>query len=89
VHAYRLRKQLELNEVEVYVTRRSLVDNLAMVGFGLTCALLAWALPPHRAGLAGFVFAFIGIYFTVAGRIMGTRQRQIYERTHKSAAASH
>ena len=89
VHAYRMRKQLELNEVEVYVTRRSLVDNLAMVGFGLTCALLAWALPPHRAGLAGFVFAFIGIYFTVAGRIMGTRQRQIYERTHKSAAASH
>jgi uncharacterized membrane protein len=88
VHAWRLRKALELNEVEMYITRRSLVDNLAMVGFGLLCALLAWMLPPQRAGLAGFVFAFIGIYFTVAGRIMGARQRQIYERTHRSATAS-
>lgn len=87
VHAWRLRNALELNEVEMYITRRSLVDNLAMVGFGLLCALLAWMLPPHRAGLAGFVFAFIGIYFTVAGRIMGARQRQIYERTHRSAKA--
>lgn len=89
VHAYRLRKTLELNEVELYITRRALIDNLAMIGFGLLCALLAWVLPANRSGLAGFVFALIGVYFTIAGRIMGHREKQIYERTHKSAAASH
>lgn len=89
VHAWQLRKALELNEVELYVTRRALIDNLAMVGFGLACAVLAWLLPPSRAGLAGFIFAFIGVYFTIAGRIMGRRERQIHEHAHKSATGSH
>jgi uncharacterized membrane protein len=89
VHAYRLRKMLDLNEAEIYVTRRALIDNVAMVGFGLACALLSRILPPNRSGLSGFVFAFIGIYFTIAGRMMGRHEKRIYERVQKSAAASH
>jgi len=55
----------------------------------LACALLSRILPPNRSGLSGFVFAFIGIYFTIAGRIMGRHEKRIYERVQKSAAASH
>lgn len=86
VHAWRMRAQLELNELERFVTRRSLIDCLAMVGFGLTCALLARTLPPQRAGLSGFIFAFIGVYFTISGAIMGKKQKALYEKSRHAHA---
>jgi uncharacterized membrane protein len=86
VHAWRLRAPLALNEVETFITKRSIIDCFAMVGFGLTCALLASILPPQRAGLSGFIFAFIAVYFTAAGSIMGKREKKIYERSTRAAS---
>ena len=85
VHAWRLRKALELNEVEKFITKRSIIDCFAMVGFGLSCALLASVLPPQRAGLSGFIFALIGVYFTVSGTIMGKKQNKLFAKSAHAA----
>jgi uncharacterized membrane protein len=73
VHAYQLREEMHLNELEAFLTKRSIYQNFAMVCFGLTSALLAASLG-HRAGLAGFVYMFIGVYFTVEGMVMGKQE---------------
>jgi uncharacterized membrane protein len=84
VHAYRLRDAMHLNELEIFLTRRSIFQNLAMVGFGLASALLASLLGQH-AGLAGFIYTFIGVYFTIEGMTMGKRENELaakYPVTH-------
>jgi uncharacterized membrane protein len=93
VHAFRLRHELELNEVEQYITRREIIHHVAMVCFGLTSATLAATLPVGKAGLAGWLFAGIGIYHWIAGSIMGKKQRLLAEKLERieresSAAAT-
>src|SRR3954470_3259643 len=66
IHAYRVRQELGLNPLEVFLTRRSIYQNFVMASFGVVSALLASVLG-HRAGLAGFVYMFIGVYFTFEG----------------------
>lgn len=75
--AYRRRKELELSEVEIFRTRHSLLDHCAMMSFGLISTVFALALPANQAGLAGWVYVFIGPYFTVAGRIFGKREKAL------------
>jgi low temperature requirement protein LtrA len=76
LHAYRLRSVLDLNQVEIFLTKSKMIDSSVLVGFGLTVAGLAALLGP-RAGLAGFFFMFIGVYFTVAGPIVRKREKKI------------
>jgi len=75
LHAWRMRKELALDEVECLKTRHSLIDNLAMVIVGLSSAALALSLPPRWVGLAGYFYFVIGVYFTVAGSVFGKRRR--------------
>jgi uncharacterized membrane protein len=86
VHAFRLRSVLELNEVEEYITRREIINQSAMVCFGLTSATLAAVLPVRISGLAGWIFAGIGIYHWIAGSIMGKRQKLLIEKLNREAA---
>lgn len=76
IHAYRLRDALSLNELEVFLTRRSIYQNFVMACFGLVSAALASVLG-QRAGLAGFVYMFIGVYFTIEGTIMGKHENAL------------
>jgi hypothetical protein len=86
IHAFRLRRELELNEVEEYITRREIINHAAMVCFGLTSATLAALLPAGKSGLAGWIFAGIGIYHWIAGSIMGKRQKLLIEKLNREAA---
>jgi uncharacterized membrane protein len=93
LHAYRLRHELDLNEVEVYLTKRELINNIAMMSFGLVSSLLAALLPSRLAGIAGWLYAGIGIYHSIAGATMGKRQRLLCEKMERlqreaSAAAT-
>ncbi len=76
IHAYKLREPLGLNPLEVFLTRRSIYQNFVMSCFGIFSAVLAYFLG-HRAGLAGFVYMFIGLYFTIEGTIMGKREKAL------------
>jgi uncharacterized membrane protein len=73
IHAYRLRDALHLNELEIFLTRRSIYQNFAMACFGIVSAALASVLG-RRAGLAGFVYMFISVYFAIEGTVMGKRE---------------
>ncbi|MCU1286789.1 MAG: hypothetical protein JWO13_3139 [Acidobacteriales bacterium] len=88
LHAYRLRNELELNEVEVFITRRVLINHVAMVCFGLTSAAVAALLTPQKSGLAGWLYAFIGIYHWIAGTFLGKKQRLLTEKLDRESAAA-
>lgn len=80
-HAWRKRDELGLNEIERLRTRRSLMDHLGMVVIGLCSVGLALLLPSKLVGLAGWFYFSIGIYFTVAGRFFGKRERELTQRS--------
>jgi uncharacterized membrane protein len=88
VHAFRLRRELELNEVEEYITRREMINHTAMVCFGVGSATLAAILPARISGIAGWLFAGIGIYHWIAGSIMGKKQRLLLEKMKRESAAA-
>ena len=84
LYAYRKRQALELNELEFHRTRHSLMNNVAMMLFGLGSALLALLLPAGMSGLAGFIYFGIGFYHWIAGTIMG-KERIIREHMESEA----
>jgi uncharacterized membrane protein len=53
LYAYRKRQALELNELKCHRTRQSLMNNLAMMLFGLGSALLALLLPAGNERIGG------------------------------------
>jgi uncharacterized membrane protein len=73
-HAYRKRKELELNELEVFDTRNSLQEMALNCGIALLSLAIVLFGGPSYAGLAGFVYMLIGVAMGVNGKIMG-RQR--------------
>lgn len=76
-HAWRLRRQLELNPIEEHLTRYEMMNQFAMMCFGLASAALATIVPPRMAGLAGYLYGGIGIYHFIAGLIMASRAEKI------------
>jgi uncharacterized membrane protein len=77
LHAWKLRAALALNSVELGRTRRSLIDNAAMVVVGLLSIALAVTLPINVVGLAGYFYFVIPIYFGVTGRYFSRREQLI------------
>jgi len=88
-HAHGRRKDLELNEVETFITWRSIIDHTAMMCFGLLSSALAITLPLGKAGLSGMVYWLIPVYFTVAGTTFGRRERRMIEGSKAASAKKH
>ncbi|HTM38973.1 MAG TPA: TMEM175 family protein [Terriglobales bacterium] len=84
LHAWKKREELVLTELERVRTWRSLLDHIAMVVIGLVSALLAWLLPLRWVGMAGYFYFVIAPYYTVAGFVLGKRDRQA-----RASAAAH
>jgi hypothetical protein len=90
-HAWRLRGELELTEMEAHLTRYERMNQFAMMSFGLASAVVATLLPPRMAGIAGYMYGFIGLYHFVAGWVMTARGEKILARMkqqQESAAQS-
>lgn len=77
LHAWKKREELALTELERLRTWRSLIDHGAMVVVGLLSALLAWLLPLRWVGMAGYFYFVIAAYHTVAGTVLGRRDRRL------------
>ena len=88
LNAYRLRAALELNEIEVFRTKHSLTDNIGMCAIGLFSALMAISLPRQLAGLAGYAYFLIGIYYWISGSVGRNRELRVREKMSKSTAAA-
>jgi len=74
-HAYRLRRELGLNPVEVLETRFSLQENALLGLIGIASFLVAIKSP----GWAGWVYLAIGPLLAIHGSIFGKRVRLLAE----------
>jgi uncharacterized membrane protein len=72
-HAYRLRKELGLNQVEVLETRSSLQENALLAFIGMTSFLVALKSP----GWAGWIYVAIGPALWIHGATFGKRIRRL------------
>ena len=88
-NAWRQREHLQLNGIEELITRATLIDHAGVACIGLLSCLVAVALPPGLAGLAGYVYFAIAAYKTWHGRYYGSRIRKLRESsTQPQEAAS-
>jgi hypothetical protein len=76
-HAYRKRRELELNELEVFDTRNSLQEMALNCGVALLSLSIVLFGGAKYAGLAGWVYMLIGVALGTNGTIMGRRRRRM------------
>ena len=78
-HAWQLRDELELNELERYDTRASIRENALLAAVPLLSVLLAWILPPRFLSLAGGVYFLYGPLMTWNGMREGRGRHRLEE----------
>lgn len=88
-HAYRLRKELNLNEYECLRTRHACYHQLAMIALGLIAGLTALLLPLRYSGLSGFLYTLIGVYYWVTGVVLGKKETLVLERMQAPSSQAH
>jgi uncharacterized membrane protein len=76
-HSYRKRKELELNELEVFDTRNSIQEMVLNCGIALLSMAIVLLGGPRYAGLAGVIYMFTGVAMGLNGTIMGRRRRRM------------
>lgn len=76
VHAYRLRRELDLSAVEVLETRNAIQQNVLFVIIAAISFLLAFRNPAW----SGWTYALIGPVMTAHGSIYGKRVRLLAEK---------
>ena len=81
LHAYRKRGMLELNELEIFDTRGSILENLYLVGIAALSVIIATFGGTNSAGPAGFTYFLIGPIMTIHGFSRGKQRRKIEELT--------
>jgi uncharacterized membrane protein len=76
-HAYNWRVPLELNEVEVFATRISILESSGLMMIGVVSCIIAFWAPQW----AGFTFFLIGPFLAVSGSVMGKKLRLLAGKT--------
>jgi uncharacterized membrane protein len=80
VHAYRKRKELELNELETHDTRTMIQDNALNVAIGLLSITVSLFGGPRYVFFAGMVFWLVGPAQYLHGHLMGRRRQRLESR---------
>ena len=76
-HAYRKRKQLELNELEVFDTRADIRESLLNVGIGLVSMAFAVLGRGNYAAFSGMTYMLTPIVMAMHGTLNGRRRRKL------------
>lgn len=79
-HAYRKREALELNELERFDTRQTMLESALNCGIAVVSLLVLAIGGVGRAGLAGMTYMLTPIVMTLNGRIMGVRRKKLKQR---------
>ncbi|MDX6497177.1 MAG: hypothetical protein QOG23_437 [Blastocatellia bacterium] len=78
-HAYRKRFELDLNELEIFDTRKDIQESFVNVGIGSLSVAIA-ALGGERYSFpAGMVYMLNAVVSPLHGMIMGKRRRKLEE----------
>jgi uncharacterized membrane protein len=75
LHAYRRRRELELNEIEVLDTRWESYGMLCMASVGVVSALVA--LIADYVDVAGFVYLSLFVIMRIHGTLHGRKRREL------------
>jgi hypothetical protein len=81
-HAYRRRDALELNEIERFDTRESILESSLNCGIAVISLLIVLIGGRDRAGFAGMAYMLTAVVMTLNGMIMGKRRRILEQRMH-------
>jgi hypothetical protein len=76
VHAYRRRRDLQLNALEQHDTVTSMMESASMTLVGVTSGILAAALPPNLQAIPGFWFLTIPVFMTIIGTVRGKSRKK-------------
>jgi uncharacterized membrane protein len=76
-HAYRKRQELELNELERFDTRESILESALNCGIAVFSLLIVFIGGAGRAGLAGRAYMLTPVVMSVNGMIMGKRRKRL------------
>ena len=87
-YAYALRKELDLNEYESLRTRHEAYHQLAMILLGLIVSATAMLLPTNLAGLSGYLYGLIGVYYWVTEANFGKKEKLARERVQAQTSGS-
>ena len=87
-HAYRQRKALELNELEVFDTRVDIRESALNVGIALLSIAIAFIGRGRFAFLSGITYMLNGILSPLHGTLMGRRRRKLEERIDAKLGAA-
>src|SRR5258705_2935184 len=79
-HAYRKREALELNELERFDTRETMLESALNCGIAIVSLLVLVIGGVGRAGLAGMAYMLTPIVMTLNGKIMGGRRKKLETR---------
>ena len=77
LHAWGLRRQLELTPTELLDTRSMAYESFALMSVGLLSALLASVSKPQHAGLSGFIYMLIGPIITLFRSIHNRKRKKL------------
>jgi uncharacterized membrane protein len=72
-HAWRLREQLSLDELERWMTLETIAQHSVLAGFGILSVVIARAVDPRYIAYAGWCFFLIPIPLTIIGTWFGNR----------------
>jgi hypothetical protein len=87
-HAYRKRDALELNELERFDTRESILEASLNCGVAVVSLLIVIIGGAERAGLAGMAYMLTAVVMTLHGMIMGKRRRKLEQQLAAPEAVS-
>lgn len=85
LHAYRLRRELELTPTELLDTQSMACESLALMAIGLLSALIACISKPQYAGLSGFIYMLIGPLITLFRTVHGSKRRTLEAQLDREA----
>jgi len=88
-HAWQLRDELALNDIERYDTRQAIFDNVLMAAVPAVSVILAATLPPTRVGWAGVFYFVYGPLMTWNGIREGRGRRRYEEAAGKPRVRAH
>jgi hypothetical protein len=76
LRAYNLRRELDLNPVEILLTRIAIQDNAILAATGLISFFIAFRAPDW----AGWFYSILGPALAIHGIIYGRRARHLAEK---------
>jgi uncharacterized membrane protein len=88
MHAYRKRKELDLNEVEVLMTKDAMLSFLLVIGIGLASILLAALGGTQEVNLAGWIYVSLFPVLFISGNVTNRRKRALQQRVTSSEAVA-